>query len=238
MRFKNVIKLFNSGNVCVVGMKGRGKDLLFGNVIARKKKPYVSNLDYSKNKLFNKFDSSLFDVKNDWKNLNKGIIYKYVFPFPDKTDVYISDVNLYYPSYDVFDLNKVYKGFINFMALSRQLGNSCVHINSQNLNRAWDKLREQSDIFILCKRCLYIPILNIVIQRIYIYDKMESCINRVKPCKVHVPRGASKVDKQNIQAVLDNFHNTYGDIKNKLLIYKNKSKHDTRAFKELFKNGI
>ena len=45
MRFKRIIRYFKRGNVCVTGLRGTGKDLLMGNVIARRKKNYVSNLN-------------------------------------------------------------------------------------------------------------------------------------------------------------------------------------------------
>ena len=48
MRLKKLKKkYFDVGNVAVVGLRGRGKDVLFGNVIARSKHSYVSNLDYT-----------------------------------------------------------------------------------------------------------------------------------------------------------------------------------------------
>ncbi len=32
MRLKHIIRLFETGNVCVCGLKGRGKDMLMANV--------------------------------------------------------------------------------------------------------------------------------------------------------------------------------------------------------------
>ena len=50
MSLKNILKLFKNGNVCVTGLRGTGKDVLFGNVIYRlftkNHIPYISNLDY------------------------------------------------------------------------------------------------------------------------------------------------------------------------------------------------
>ena len=43
---KKIIKLFRSGNVCVCGLRGRGKDMLIANVAVRRGLPYVSNVDY------------------------------------------------------------------------------------------------------------------------------------------------------------------------------------------------
>ena len=46
MNMRKIVKLFEQGNVCVVGLRGCGKDMLFANVIARRRQPYVSNTDY------------------------------------------------------------------------------------------------------------------------------------------------------------------------------------------------
>lgn len=44
---QKIVKHFENGNVCVVGLKGTGKDVLFGNVVARRAKPYISNTYYT-----------------------------------------------------------------------------------------------------------------------------------------------------------------------------------------------
>ena len=36
MKFNKIVQLFKSGSVSVTGMKGTGKDVLIGNVIARR----------------------------------------------------------------------------------------------------------------------------------------------------------------------------------------------------------
>ena len=46
MGLRKIIKMFESGCVSVSGMMGTGKDLLMGNVIMRRKRPYVSNMNY------------------------------------------------------------------------------------------------------------------------------------------------------------------------------------------------
>ena len=42
MLFSKVVKMFKKGSVCVSGLRGTGKDVIMGNVIARRKKPYIS----------------------------------------------------------------------------------------------------------------------------------------------------------------------------------------------------
>ena len=55
MGIRKIIKLFENGNVNVTGLRGTGKDVLFSNVIARRKSKYISNVDYNcKNKRITK----------------------------------------------------------------------------------------------------------------------------------------------------------------------------------------
>ena len=82
MRFKKIIKMFEDGNVCVTGLRGRGKDMLMSNVVVRRKMPYVSNVDYkSKNKLcrYFKFRPSEFDTQNGFTNFIDGNLVPYDF---------------------------------------------------------------------------------------------------------------------------------------------------------------
>ena len=83
---RKIVKLFESGSVSISGMKGRGKDLLMSNVIARRRNlEYVSNINYGYKYIpFNKSD---FDTNNNFSNfLNDNLNY-YRFPFADKTDL-------------------------------------------------------------------------------------------------------------------------------------------------------
>lgn len=244
MTIKTIVKkYFRRGNVCVTGLRGCGKDMLFANVIARRGKPYVSNLDYSgdrKNrkgqKLFQKLDFANIDCgKNDYRNLVSGKINYYKFPYIKGSDIYISDAGIYFPSQYCNELNRDYKYLPTYFALSRQVSHNNVHINVQNLNRAWDKIREQSDIYIRCTGCLVI--FGIVFQTIMIYDKYQSCLDRVKPCRITVPFLASREVKQNAQMYVEKFRNNYGTIKSRFLIYRNKSCYDTYYFEKLFENG-
>ena len=120
-----------------------------------------------------------------------------------------------------------------YFALSRQVSHNNVHINVQNLNRAWDKIREQSDIYIRCRSCVVL-FGKIVIQRITIYDIYQSCLDGVEPCKIGVPLLAKREVKQNAELYLDKFRNSYGSIKNRMLIYFNKSSFDAYYFEKLF----
>lgn len=236
--FKYIVKKFKKHNCCVVGVKGSGKDLVFGNVIARRKKDYISNIDYTKRKWFIPLNFDNLDLACvKWTDFVDNNVPCYEFPYPIESDVYISDVGVYLPAQYCNEINRKYPHIATYQALSRQVSHNRFHINTQSLNRCYDKIREQSDIYFLCVRCFYIPKVNIVIQHVYEYDKYQSCVDRVKPARVRTPL-FNKDAQMQAEIYLDKFRNTYGKIKSHWFIYRNKSKHDTYYFEKLFKDGI
>lgn len=174
MRFRRIIRYFKRGNVSVCGLRGRGKDMLMANVVVRRRKPYVSNVDYGGE--FIRFDPNLINLSgNTYKSFLSGNVVPYCFPYEDGTDFYISDVGVYFPSQYCSELNKQFPHIPAFMALTRHLGDCNFHYNVQNLNRCWDKIREMSDIYIMCRRC--IVILGLVFQTVRIYEKYDSAVS-------------------------------------------------------------
>lgn len=237
MRFRKIVKMFERGSVTVSGMRGTGKDVLFGNVIARRKKPYVSNLDYTEGDNFYRCDyGELMLSGATYGDLIKGVVTPFVYQYPCGSDVYISDAGVYFPSQYCNELNKRFPSLPLYMALSRQVSHNNVHVNVQNINRVWDKIREQSDIYITCNKCIVL-FGKIVIQVVTLYDKYESCQNRVKPCRVRSRLTLNPVANSQVDIYKDNFYNTHGSVKRKLLIYWNKSKHDTYYFEKFFAQG-
>lgn len=234
MRFKRIINIFKDGNVSIFGLRGRGKDLLMSNVVVRRKKPYVSNVDYGGAFIdFNYEDISVGG--NTYENFIKGDLKRYVWPYPDGTDIYISDAGVYFPSQYCGDLNKRYGQMAVFQALSRHVGKCNFHFNSQALNRVWDKIREQSDHYILCRRCFYL--FGLVIQFVTIYDKYESAQEKQRPLKLPLPLFASKEMKLQREIQYAQFEAQHGRVTNGILLYRNKSKYDTRRFKALLEAG-
>lgn len=161
---------------------------------------------------------------------------RYVFPYPDDTDIYISDAGIYFPAQYCNELNKKYPHFATFQALTRQLGNCNFHINVQNLNRVWDKIREQSDTYILCLNCIVLFKGKLVIQRIREYDLYESAVKRTPPLRLKTPR-MNKEAKATVNTTREKYRAEHGTIRNHILIYRNKSKYDTRYFKKLLADG-
>lgn len=235
MRFRKIIDHFKKGSVSVCGMKGRGKDMLMANVVIRRKKPYISNIDYGGKHIPFKYED--IAIPSSYKDIVSGNITPYEFPYKDGTDIYLSDCGIYFPSQYCNELNKEYRQLPTFMALSRQLGDCAVHTNSQALGRVWDKIREQSDIYILARKCIYIKWLKLVIQKITIYDKYESALERRLPLRIPLPLFANKEMRLNRTIKLNEYESSHGTIKTKWLFYRNKSTYDTRYFKTLMKGA-
>lgn len=231
---KRIIKLFRAGNVCVCGLRGRGKDMLFANVVARRNLPYVSNTDYGG-------DHILFDPLNytcggnTYEDFILGSLKPYTYPHDDGTDIYVADAGVYFPAQYCKELNKRYGFLSTFMALSRQLGQCNFHFNVQNLNRVWDKIREQSDIYIMCNRCV-VFLGRFVFQKVTVYEKYESAVDRVPPYRP--PKVRLNSDrKMNIAMEKQRYRTAHGEIKPYMLFYRNRSNYDTRIFKRMLENA-
>lgn len=231
---KKIIKLFQAGNVCVCGLRGRGKDMLFANVAVRRALPYVANIDYGGDHI--PFDPLNYTCGgNTYDNFIDGNIKPYVYPHVDGTDIYVSDAGIYFPAQYCKELNKKYGFLSTFMALSRQLGECNFHFNVQNLNRVWDKIREQSDIYIMCNTCKVL-FGKWVLQRVTVYEKYESAVDRVPPYRP--PRVRLNNDRRlNIAMEKQRYRTAHGDIKVYTLFYRNKSTYDTRQFKKILENA-
>lgn len=237
MTINKIKQMFEKANVCVFGLKGTGKDMLMANVIARRKHEYISNIDYTHDSRFHLLNFDDIDCgKNKYTDFINGTVKKYVFKYPYNTDVYISDCGIYLPSQYCSELNNKYPYLPTYFALSRHVARGRIHTNAQHLGRVWDKIREQSDTYIRCRFC-YVLFGKIVIQGVTIYDKYESALNRVKPCRVSVPLTRDTTARQFAKQYLDNFYNTHGNVHNHTLIYINKSNYDTHHFEEVLKNG-
>lgn len=231
---KRIIKLFRAGNVCVCGLRGRGKDMLFANVAVRRGLPYVANIDYGGSYIkFNPLDYACGG--NSYDDFITGTIKPYVYPHEDGTDIYVSDAGIYFPAQYCKELNKKYGYLSTFMALSRQLGECNFHFNVQNLNRVWDKIREQSDIYIMCNWCKVL-FGRLVIQKVTVYEKYESAVDRVPPYRP--PKVRMNNDrKMNISMEKQRYRTAHGDIKVYPLVYLNKSTYDTRQFKKILESA-
>lgn len=234
MRFKKIMNIFDNGNTCVSGLRGSGKDVIMGNVIMRRKKPYMSNTDYGGEHY--PLDLQALQLSgNTYKDFINGTVKKYVWEYPEECDIYISDAGVIFPSQYNGELNKLYGGIPIFCALSRQIASLNVHYNSQAQKRVWDKFREQSDQYIVCRNCLFIG--KIVILSGTIYDNEDSAQQKRRPLKLPRRKLFDKTYSLQYETAKANFQAQHGDIKDFTTIFWNKSKHNTRIFKEILENG-
>lgn len=164
-----------------------------------------------------------------------GSVNYYEYPYPDHTDVYLSDAGIYFPAQYCNELNKHYPQISVFQAISRHVGNCNFHWNAQNLNRVFDKIREQSDIYIMCRRCIYIK--GLVMQFLRIYDKYDSAVARMRPLKLPMPLLSNKESRMMRRIQLAQFEAAHGMIVNRLLVYKNRSNYNTRQFNDILRRG-
>lgn len=226
-------RLFERQNVCVCGMMGSGKDVLFGNVIARIRRPYISNLDYGGDRIV--FKPWMLDFNNNWKNLMTDSINRYEHLFPDGYHMYLSDLGLYLPAQFQGEITKLYPNVGFSIPMFRQVAGGWLHGNAQTPNRIYDKIREHFDIWISCRWCKVL-FKKIVIQYVVEYERYQSCVDRVPPFPLRRPLlNPNRIQQYEIQKA--NYLIAHGRVRPRLLIYKNKSKHDTRAFKEMFANA-
>lgn len=229
-KIKEIIKLFRAGNVCVCGLRGRGKDMLMANVAVRRDLPYVSNTDYGGDHI--PFEPLLLDCGgNTYLNFLTGKLQHYDFPYEDGTDIYVSDAGVYFPAQYCKELNREYGYISTYVALSRQLGESNFHFNVQNLNRVWDKIREQSDIYVMCNWCRVL-FGKLVFQKVTVYEQYDSAVARIPPYRP--PKVRLNSDRKlNIEMEKQRYRTAHGEIKQYRLIYVNRSNYDTRIFKKL-----
>lgn len=144
---KFIVSKFQQGNVIVFGAKGKGKDLVFQKVIRLRKAKYYSNINYGYD--WNHINLVELELgENTYENFINGTV-EIVSKKEELegADIYISDAGIYLPSQYHYLLDKRYKSLPIFYALSRHLYVNNVHVNTQALNRVWDKLREQADSY-------------------------------------------------------------------------------------------
>lgn len=234
MRIRKIVRIFKRYSVFVTGMRGRGKDMLMGNIVCRRDEPYISNTDYGGN--FHPFDYAKLELgMNTYKNFITGDINFYEWPYADGTDIYLSDAQVYFPSHYCNELNKAYPQMPMLQQLFRHVAAAGFHANCQTPNRLWDKIREHYDKFLLCNWC-HVFFGKIVIQKITLYDRYEAFEKRVPPFPLRKPMfNQNRIFQWKMQQA--NYVISHGEIQSHLLIYWNKSKYDTRLFKELLLNG-
>ena len=190
-----------------------------------KSEPYLSNIDYGFR--FNCVKvANLSVAPNTYENfindaicpIDKQINYEGV-------NVYLSDCGIYLPSqYDTL-LTRKYPSFPIYYALSRQLYNQNIHLNTQALNRVWIKLREQADFYI---KCLGVSnsLFGLKIKVRY-YDNYNSAMEDILPME---KRLLNKFNK----GLENQYVATHGNIEERTISIRKKDiYYNTREFEKI-----
>jgi len=243
----------------IFGFKRRGKDLLLQlYVILRfkkihKKNPdkinYVGNIDYGYG--FKKVEmKDLLLTPNTYNNLIMNDV-KLIIKSDEleSLDLIYSDGGIFLPSTEDMVLNKLYPSFPIFYALSGQLYNMNITLNTQALDRLWKKIREQQDCYIraICTIPLHKSVLskiwkNIPFLRKYIFIKLRyyesyksAEAGRVPFSKLATLDIENPLYTSNARALKKQYESEHGVIKDLTVVIKIADiRYDTRYFHELF----
>ena len=237
IRRRQLLQLFNNGNVIVTGLRGCGKDMLFSFVVnqrvkgKRNKQQYISNIDYTGGKGYISYSPRYFQLGgNKFENFVAGKFISYKYPLPDNIDYFLSDGGVYFPAQYFATLDKLYSSAPLMFALSRHLGDCNIHVNVQNLNRLWDKIREQSDTYILCRSCRVIG--RFAIQKITVYDNYDSAVSRRRPFVRSLFPG------REMRMRMAEYRAQYGLIQDMTIVHRIPKQHyNDRIFKDYLSRG-
>lgn len=229
---KTIIRAFRKGNVIVTGHKGHGKDLLFSYVINKRENAKKPEYCYASQKYTEATEIKMpadFNIyPNTYENFLNNKINIVKKTLEEKKDYYLSDAGLYLPSTYQGELIKKYPSLPLFYATQRHLLDSNFHINVQNIERLWDKLREQADYYIECCTCMKIPFTKTFIQKMIYYERYNAAKERVRPFVVD--RNIIRKDKTQ-KALKKDFESKYGLVKYVYILNKLPETHyDTREF--------
>jgi len=218
-----LVDIFNNHKTETFGYQGTGKDLLTSHIIRLIGRPHYGNIRYDGNTVL--FD--LIDLNaggNTYQNLINGTVTKFRRKFSEGWHKYISDCGIYLPSQYHKDLEDLYPGMPVEFALHRQLYDSQIHINSQDIDRPWTKLTEQIDAFIntlgVRREGDYL-----YIRYIY-YTKYDSARRGLLPLPSTKGSGGERDAAQ--------FYATYGEIsEHEVRVDIQDIEYDTRYFKNV-----
>lgn len=216
---------FEQGNVIVFGQKGKGKDLIFQKIIRLRKKKYFSNVNYGYDwnyislgelRLGNNTYESFIEGAVEVVEKNEQL---------EGADIYISDAGIYLPSQYHYLLDKKYKSLPIFYALSRHLYNNNVHVNTQALNRVWDKLREQADSYFKALRTF--RFCGLLFTKVRYFETYETASENRAPMRRRMLNKYSK-------ALSDEYQAYNGLVFDIWIVQRiSKVKYDTRHFHEV-----
>ena len=193
-----LLECFENFNTCVFGLRGKGKDIIFNKIINARNEPCYATIPYNEElcieTTLNKFSVS----PNTFESIvddNITIIKK---ELKENTDLYISDAGNLLPAQNSPKLVKKYPGFPAFYSLSRHLYNMNIHYNTQDLNRVWNLLREQTGRWVKAVKTSSIG--PFLITSFIVYDRRASAESEMLPFKTSIFNSEAKALKMDFEA--------------------------------------
>lgn len=240
MTLRRLYRMSRDYNLSISGMKGAGKDVLIGNMLARYSKGYVSNMDYTMDHRYHPLNLDTYNIPTTTAELISGqVVHTWeVPPDLDGLEVWVSDCGVVLPSHEDKYLSTRYGGLPKCFALSRQIIGATMHYNSQQDGRVWVKLREQSERYVRCNKCIFFG--PIVLLTFTTYTKRSSVDDNVPPYPVKKPpltttRNEARMAWELAKAQYDI---TYGEVNRHTLLFINKSKHNTNGYRDILKGVL
>lgn len=230
--FLNKIKWhFEHNNVIIFGYKSTGKDVVTNWIINQRNEPYYANMSYTKDdKNFMPIEiKDLSLAPNTPHDFIEGKVYTMPHKLMERTNCYISDIQVHLPNYLDSKLYVKYPSLPIFYPLSSQLYDMNVIFNCQDINRGWKALREQADYFIWTKRTY--KLFGWLFTRVYGYEKYETAQRKLLPVKSRFFNKFSKAE-------VDIYNATNGEIITGFIVQnKRRIYYDTRHFEKLLLTG-
>lgn len=214
-------------SLIVFGKKGKGKTLLFSEMARMdKKRGYLSTTDFKHDKQTIITYNDINLEPNTWENVLNGVYYPVEKQPWEGKPVYLDDAGVFIPNFADPMLKKKYTSLPIAFAVWRHLYNAPIHINSQDVERAWKMVREQAGAFIQCRGCIRLGPFAFI--RCTYYDHIESA----KQCLL--PMQNSLFNKYN-KAELNLYNAQHGTIKDFLIFAPTwRNRYDSRYFNNKF----
>lgn len=222
-----LLSTYKKDSLIIYGKKGKGKTLLFSEMSRMDKRTgYLSTTDFKHpNQTIITYNDVNLDP-NTWDNVLNGVYHKVDKKPWEGKSVYLDDAGVFIPNFADSMLKKKYTSLPISFAVWRHLYNAPIHINSQDVDRAWKMIREQADGFIRCRGCF--RLFGLAFISCTYYDNIESA--RQNLC----PMPSALFNKYN-KAEMNLYNAQHGIIKDFLIFAPTwRNKYDSRYFKNKF----
>lgn len=221
-----LLRKISKDSLIIFGKKGKGKTLLFSEMTRMSKKGYLSTTDFRHKgqMLINYGDVNV--SPNNWENVLNDDIKPIVQKDWEGKPIFLDDAGVYLPNFADGMLKKRYDSMPIAYAVWRHLYNAPIHINSQDVSRAWKMVREQADGFVKVRGC--IRLFGLAWVRCTYYDRIASAEAQLSPMHGRIFNKFSKAE-------VDNFVAMNGEIRNFVVFAPAwRNRYDSRYFKSVF----